>query len=88
MFHALEPHSLGVYVNFTSDDANERVRQAYNENQWARLTALKAKYDPTNFFRMNANIPPREPESSAASLARAPVTSRPSTRSASPPKPE
>jgi FAD/FMN-containing dehydrogenase len=57
MFHALEPHSRGVYVNFTSDDANERVRQAYNDNQWTRLTALKAKYDPTNFFRMNANIP-------------------------------
>ena len=58
MFHALEPSSRGVYVNFTSDDANERVRQAYNDNQWTRLTALKAKYDPTNFFRMNANIPP------------------------------
>jgi FAD/FMN-containing dehydrogenase len=43
-------------VNFTSDDAAERVRQAYTEGQWNRLTALKAKYDPTNFFRMNANI--------------------------------
>jgi FAD/FMN-containing dehydrogenase len=57
-FRALEPYSRGVYVNFTSDDANERVRDAYNDQQWARLTALKAKYDPTNFFRMNANIPP------------------------------
>jgi hypothetical protein len=54
-------------VNFTSDDAAERVRQAYTESQWTRLTALKAKYDPTNFFRMNANIlagwpshPPRD----------------------------
>jgi len=55
-FHALEPYSRGVYVNFTSDDANERVRYAYTEQQWTRLTALKAKYDPTNFFRMNANI--------------------------------
>jgi hypothetical protein len=54
----LQPHSRGVYVNFTSDDANERVRQAYTPGQWTRLTALKAKYDPTNFFRMNANIPP------------------------------
>ena len=58
LFSALEPHSRGVYVNFTSDDASERVRQAYTGQQWTRLTALKAKYDPTNFFRMNANIPP------------------------------
>jgi hypothetical protein len=58
LFHALEPHSRGVYVNFTSDDAGERVRQAYNDDQWTRLTALKAKYDPSNFFRMNANISP------------------------------
>jgi FAD/FMN-containing dehydrogenase len=54
---ALEPYSRGVYVNFTSDDATERVRDAYTGQQWVRLTALKAKYDPTNFFRMNANIP-------------------------------
>jgi FAD/FMN-containing dehydrogenase len=58
LFGALEPHSRGVYVNFTSDDANERVRVAYSDEQWLRLTALKAKYDPTNYFRMNANIPP------------------------------
>jgi FAD/FMN-containing dehydrogenase len=58
LFSALEPYSRGVYVNFTGDDAAERVRQAYTDVQWARLTALKAKYDPTNFFRMNANIPP------------------------------
>jgi hypothetical protein len=58
LFSALEPYSRGVYVNFTSDDAAERVRKAYTEGQWARLTALKAEYDPTNFFRMNANIPP------------------------------
>ena len=57
-FRALEPHSRGVYVNFTSDDANDRIRDAYDDRQWARLTALKAKYDPTNFFRMNANIRP------------------------------
>lgn len=54
----LAPHSRGVYVNFTSDDAAERVRHAHSPTQWARLTALKATYDPTNFFRQNANIPP------------------------------
>jgi berberine-like enzyme len=58
MFQALEPYSRGVYVNFTSDDASERLRVAYTDQQWTRLTALKSKYDPTNFFRMNANIPP------------------------------
>jgi hypothetical protein len=58
-FTAMEPHSRGVYVNFTSDDPPERVRErAYGPEKWQRLVALKGKYDPTNFFRFNANIPP------------------------------
>jgi FAD/FMN-containing dehydrogenase len=58
-FGALEPYSKGVYVNFTSDDSAERVRtSAYSAEQWARLVGLKSKYDPSNFFRLNANIPP------------------------------
>ncbi|MDP9068184.1 MAG: FAD-binding oxidoreductase [Actinomycetota bacterium] len=60
-FRALEPHSRGVYVNFTSDDPGERVRShAYSAEQWSRLVALKARFDPSNFFRLNANIPPGE----------------------------
>jgi len=59
-FAALEPHSRGVYVNYISDDAANRVREtAYGATKWSRLTALKDKYDPTNFFRFNANIPPK-----------------------------
>jgi FAD/FMN-containing dehydrogenase len=59
LFGALEPYSQGVYVNFTNEDTAERVRTgAYSAAQWARLIALKAKYDPTNFFDANANIPP------------------------------
>lgn len=55
----LEPYSQGVYVNFLSDDAAERAATAaYSPTQWARLRELKAVYDPTNFFRLNANIPP------------------------------
>jgi FAD/FMN-containing dehydrogenase len=57
-FADLQPHSRGVYVNFTSDDSAERVHEAYSNEQWTRLTKLKAQYDPTNFFRLNANIPP------------------------------
>jgi FAD/FMN-containing dehydrogenase len=58
-FTALEPYSKGVYVNFTNDDSADRVRTgAYSPAQWTRLVGLKAKYDPTNFFRQNANIPP------------------------------
>ncbi len=58
-FDALAPHSRGVYVNFTSDDSGDRVRAAYSESQWQRLVALKSKYDPTNVFHLNANIPPQ-----------------------------
>lgn len=57
-FDDLAPHSRGVYVNFTSDDAQSRVREAYSPTQWDRLRTAKAAWDPTNFFDRNANIPP------------------------------
>jgi FAD/FMN-containing dehydrogenase len=48
----------GVYVNYMSEgEAEDRVRGAYGAN-YARLAALKHKYDPTNFFRMNQNVKP------------------------------
>lgn len=61
-FHrALEPHSQGVYVNYVNDEPPEKLRgRAYTLRQWQRLTTLKAKYDPTNVLRLNANIPPVE----------------------------
>ena len=50
----------GTYVNFMMDDeGNSRLKAAYGAN-YDRLVALKGKYDPTNFFRVNQNIqPPR-----------------------------
>jgi UDP-N-acetylenolpyruvoylglucosamine reductase len=41
------------------DPAIDRVRSAYTAADWERLVALKTKYDPTNLFRFNRNIPPQ-----------------------------
>lgn len=58
-YEALEPYSKGVYVNFVNDEAAEKVKsRAYSPRQWDRLVRLKSEYDPTNLFRLNANIPP------------------------------
>jgi hypothetical protein len=54
---ALQPWSTGVYANFLSDEGSLGVKAAYGA-RLARLTALKDRFDPTNFFRMNGNIPP------------------------------
>jgi FAD/FMN-containing dehydrogenase len=46
----------GNYVNFqTDDEPAERTAQSYRDNL-ARLSEVKAKYDPTNLFRVNRNI--------------------------------
>jgi FAD/FMN-containing dehydrogenase len=58
-WEAVRPHSTGrVYMNFLGDEGEERVRAAYGATKYERLRALKRKYDPTNFFRMNQNIAP------------------------------
>ncbi|MGH9530871.1 MAG: FAD-binding oxidoreductase [Terriglobales bacterium] len=49
----------GAYVNYLEDEADPRVREAYGPN-YERLVALKSRYDPTNFFRMNHNIRPTQ----------------------------
>jgi FAD/FMN-containing dehydrogenase len=55
---ALRHGDAGVYVNFLTNEGEERVRAAYPGPTWDRLTAIKARYDPTNLFRLNQNIPP------------------------------
>ena len=55
---ALEPWHTSVYVNFLGDEGAERIRAAYGDEKYNRLKALKRKYDPDNFFRLNQNIPP------------------------------
>jgi Berberine and berberine like len=56
-WETLRPHSVGVYANFLSDEGPEGVEAAYG-TRLRRLTALKDRYDPGNFFRLNANVPP------------------------------
>ena len=54
----MSPFSIGAeYVNNLGEEGEDRVRAAYGDN-YERLVALKNKYDPTNFFRLNANIEP------------------------------
>jgi len=53
----VRPYGRGVYVNELADDESGRVESAYG-TQYARLAALKRKYDPDNFFRLNPNIVP------------------------------
>jgi FAD/FMN-containing dehydrogenase len=47
-----------AYVNFLMDEGPERVRAAYPGATWDRLAAVKATYDPENFFQRNQNVPP------------------------------
>ena len=60
---AMEPFSSGgVYVNYLGQEADEgadRIKSAYGPEKYARLVALKEKYDPANLFRLNQNIKPR-----------------------------
>ena len=58
-FDALRPWMAdAVYVNYLDDEGSERVSQAYGQAKYERLVALKNKYDPANFFRLNQNIQP------------------------------
>jgi 5'-nucleotidase len=53
---------IGAYFvgkpNFLGDESEARVRDAYPGPTWDRLVEIKRRYDPTNLFRLNQNIPP------------------------------
>jgi FAD/FMN-containing dehydrogenase len=50
----------GAYVNFLQlqNEGEERIRAAYPPATYARLAAIKRRYDPDNLFRINANVRP------------------------------
>jgi FAD/FMN-containing dehydrogenase len=61
-WRAVQPFAAdAVYVNYLGDEGQERVVAAYDPAKYERLAALKARYDPTNFFRLNQNIRPSPP---------------------------
>jgi UDP-N-acetylenolpyruvoylglucosamine reductase len=57
-YEALHPFGAGgAYLNFMMEEGEDRIRATYRGN-YDRLAAIKAKYDPGNFFRVNQNIKP------------------------------
>src|ERR1035437_4634009 len=57
-YDAVHPYGAGgAYVNFMMEEGEDRIRATYRGN-YDRLAAIKAKYDPGNFFNVNQNIRP------------------------------
>ena len=59
LWQAIRHEGSGVYVNFLGDEGAARVREAYPAATYARLAAIKRRYDPHNLFRFNQNFPPQ-----------------------------
>ena len=55
---AIRQDDEGAYVNFIGDEGAARVRDAYPGATYQHLAEVKRRYDPTNLFRLNQNIPP------------------------------
>ena len=57
-WEALHPWSAGAsYINFMMEEGEDRIKATYGDH-YERLAAIKAKYDPGNFFCVNQNIKP------------------------------
>jgi FAD/FMN-containing dehydrogenase len=50
----------GVYLNFIGDEGMSRVEAGFGKAKYQQLRELKREWDPTNFFRINQNIPPAD----------------------------
>jgi FAD/FMN-containing dehydrogenase len=55
---AIRQSDPGAYVNFVGDEGEGRIHDVYPDETFTRLARVKRRYDPTNLFRLNQNIPP------------------------------
>jgi hypothetical protein len=55
---ALHQGDDGAYVGFLGEEGEANLHRAYPRPTWDRLAEVKRRYDPTNLFRHNQNIPP------------------------------
>jgi len=55
---SIQQSDKGAYVNFINTVGEDELRAAYPGSTLEKLRQVKAKYDPTNLFRLNQNIPP------------------------------
>ena len=54
----LEPFTRGFYVNDLPREAGDKEIGANYRGNYPRMVAVKKAYDPTNLFRLNANVSP------------------------------
>jgi hypothetical protein len=56
---AMEPFTIpGIFLNFTSDQTQDKVKASFGSQKYERLVTSKDKHDPMNLFRLNQNIKP------------------------------
>ncbi len=55
---SLHQKDTGAYVGFLGAEGTEEIQNAYPDATLKRLAAIKRRYDPTNLFHLNQNIPP------------------------------
>jgi FAD/FMN-containing dehydrogenase len=58
----MKPFAIeGVYLNFIADEGEDRVVAGYGRENYQRLAAVKAEFDPDNVFHLHHNIKPLQP---------------------------
>jgi FAD/FMN-containing dehydrogenase len=55
----MKPYATGAtYLNFVGDEGEERIISGYGRENYERLAAVKAEYDPGDVFHLHHHIRP------------------------------